>query len=278
LAAIALGLVAALLWGVSDFLGGVQSRRLPALLVAGAGQASSLVVLALVALLIGSSPPGFAELAPALGAGAAAAIGLGAFYRALAIGTLSIVAPITATGVVIPILVGVLGGDSLIVLQAIGIGAAATGVVLAARAGGAGPPSVARESLLLALLAAGCLGVLFTCVHAAVSAGVLWSLLGLRAVSVCLLAILIVAARTKLEVSRADVPGLLAIGASETGATAAYSMASSRGMLSIVAMLAALYPVTTVVLARFVLGERLQGLQRMGVVLALGGVVAMAAK
>src|SRR5215207_2708594 len=106
-----LALASSLSWGLSDFLGGFQSRRHPLLSVLVLSQGLALVVLA-VAIAAGA-PTGHdaAATAWAVGSGMLGLLGLTAFYRALAIGTMSIVAPLSATGAVIPVLVGLASGE-----------------------------------------------------------------------------------------------------------------------------------------------------------------------
>src|SRR5437763_16017516 len=143
-------------WGVSDFLGGLQSRRLPLLRVMLITQLGGLVGMGVLLAARWVPPPAFHRLVPAIGGGAAGLIGLAAFYRGLAIGTMSIVAPISATGVAVPVIVGIAGGERPAALQVAGIAAAVVGVVLASREHGPGiePPTDSRASIALALVAA----------------------------------------------------------------------------------------------------------------------------
>ena len=101
--AFAISLASGLSWGVSDFLGGLQSRRIPVLAVLAVSQSAGLVFAFALVPVVGADPLSFGDLLIAAGAGAAAIGGLGAFYRAMAIGTMSIVAPIAALGVVVPV-------------------------------------------------------------------------------------------------------------------------------------------------------------------------------
>jgi uncharacterized membrane protein len=123
--AVLLGLGSATLWGVSDFIGGVLARRVPALYVAFVGQAASLTVLGAVVLAAGPERPSLAQLAPTALAGV---FGLAAFFHAFSIGTISIAAPIAATGVVIPVTIGQLGGDRVAPTQLAGIALVIAGV------------------------------------------------------------------------------------------------------------------------------------------------------
>src|ERR671922_484675 len=130
---IALGLGSSIAWGVSDFLGGLQSRRISALAVLLVSQPFGLVLALAVALAAGGDPLGARDAAIAAGAGAAAVLGLAAFYRAMALGTVSVVATIGALGVLVPVAAGLLQGERPAALQMVG-----------AVAGGAGGGFVAR--------------------------------------------------------------------------------------------------------------------------------------
>src|SRR5215216_4198146 len=155
-----LALASTLSWGLSDFLGGFQSRRHPLLSVLVLSQGFSLVVLAAAIAAGAPTEHDAAATAWAVGSGMLGLLGLTAFYRALAIGTMSIVAPLSATGAVIPVLVGLASGERARTLQLFGIALAMVGVVLAGREA-TGPDAQAcrtgRTAVLLALLAApGC--------------------------------------------------------------------------------------------------------------------------
>src|SRR2546423_4446213 len=119
--AIALGLASSVCWGLADFLGGLQSRRVPVVGVLLISQAAGLVGIVAIVAISGEGAPSAADMLPAALAGAGGAIALSAFYRALAIGTMSIVAPISATGAAVPVIVGVATGDRPAALQVLGI-------------------------------------------------------------------------------------------------------------------------------------------------------------
>ncbi|HSR24181.1 MAG TPA: EamA family transporter, partial [Candidatus Eisenbacteria bacterium] len=110
--ALAISLASAFSWGVSDFLGGLQSRRLPVLGVLAVSQPVGLVLIAVLIAAVGADPISADKLAIAFAAGAASLGGLGAFYAAMAMGTVSVVAPIAALGVVVPVVVGLLEGEA----------------------------------------------------------------------------------------------------------------------------------------------------------------------
>src|SRR5436190_14926948 len=131
--AVLLALSSSLCWGTADFLGGLQSRRRPLVTVLLVAQVAAV---ALGVLFVVASRDPFPDLGPAAlatGAGAAGCAALAAFYRGLAIGTMSIVAPISATGAAVPVLVGIVEGERPGPLQVAGIAVAMVGIVLAAR-------------------------------------------------------------------------------------------------------------------------------------------------
>ena len=212
-------------------------------------------------------------------AGTAGAVALGAFYRALALGTMSIVAPISASGAVVPVVVGIASGDRPSVLQAAAIPVIFAGVILASREAHEHEEraTAARTSIALALFAALAFGVYFSITDAVAEDSVLWLLILGRAAAIALLAGLLVARPPEVRPARRDLLPIAAIGALDLLATGLYALATTEGLLSIVAVVGALYPIATVLLARVVLGERLRREQQAGVALAFLGVAAVAA-
>lgn len=279
-----LALLASLLWGTADFLGGTASRRLPVLSVLGVSQLVALLGLVPVAVLAGALDEPRDYLVPGLLAGLAGLVALGAFYRALAVGTMGIVAPVAALGVVVPVAAGLVGGESPSVLQLVGIAAAVVGVVLASGPELSGKGRGGALPLVLAGVAALGFGAVFVLIAEGTASGtfgsVVMTLATMRLVSVLLLAVLLAAAvRSRdgqLRVRRADLPMLITIGAFDVGANAAFALAAQSDLISVTAVLASLYPVVTVLLARQIHGERLVGVQLPGIVLALAGVVLLA--
>jgi drug/metabolite transporter (DMT)-like permease len=276
--AVALALAASACWGVADFLGGLQSRRLSALTVVLGVETAGLVIAALLVVVAGRPVPGAAEAAWAVAGGLAGVVGLTAFYRALAVGTMSIVAPISSTGVALPVLVGLAGGDRLSPPQGLGLACAVAGVLLASREQGEGSEARAagRQAVFLALAAAVGFGTYFVASAKAAEGGVLWTLLFARAAAVPVLAVAAAASRVPLVPSGRDALRLAGIGALDLGATGLYALATTKGLLAVVAVLGALYPVATVLLARALLGERLSRVQDAGVMAALAGVALIA--
>jgi drug/metabolite transporter (DMT)-like permease len=273
----ALALAASLSWGVADFIAGLRSRRLPLLSVLLVVQTAGLASIAAVVAVRGDGPPGAEPALYAALAGLAGAVGLAGLYRGLAIGAMSVVAPITATGVVVPVGVGLATGDDLSVWQAAGVALAIGGVVLAAREPAAGGRTRITAGAGIAVVAAIAFGLLLVALDAAADADALWATLLMRATSWSIWVAAFVALRPALAVTAADVRALALVGVLDTGANALFSIASTRGLLSVVSVLAQLYPVATVLLARVLLGERIARSQQAGVVSAFAGVALITA-
>ena len=266
-------LAASWLWGTADFLAGRASRTTPALLVALVGQAAGLLALAVVLVVRADGAPDPAALAPGACAGLCGVVAVLAFYRALALGTMSVVAPIVATSAAVPVLAGVLEGERPAALQWAGVALAMAGVVLAAREPAADDDGT--RAIPLALLAAAMLGLQLVFLGDTAEADALGGVAASRAVSVTLIALAVLATVRTLPLRRA--PELASIGLLDTGANVAFAIATTGGLLALVAMLGSLFPVVTIALAYVVLGERLGGVQRAGIVLALGGVLLISA-
>ncbi len=264
----------------------MQARRLAVALVLLATQGIALVVLCATVALAGRAGPDLGSLAPAAAAGVSGVVALGAFYRALAIGTMSIVAPISASGAAVPVIVGIVSGDRPSPLQIAGIVTTLAGVVLASRERAEGPRRhVARASILLALVAAAGFGGFFVGIRASARVDVAWTLVAARAASVAML-VLVVAVRPGLlragprrgtALPARDLAVLAMVGLLDLGANGLYAIATRHGLLSEVAVASSLYPVVTVLLARLVLRERVARVQEVGIVAAIAGVAMLAA-
>lgn len=277
----ALALLSSLLWGASDFLGGLATRRLPVASVLGAAQLVALLGLAPLALVLGELDAERGYLWPGVVAGTVGAAALAAFYLALSTGTMGVVAPVAALGVVVPVVVGLLQGESPSLLQVAGMAVAVVGVVLASGpelSGGAG-----LRPLLLAAAAAVGFGVVLVLVAQGSEEGgsVVMVLLTMRLTVVLgLTALLVGLARGRgweLGLRRKDLPLVLAIGLGDVAANGSYAVASQSALVSVTSVLASLYPVVTALLAAQFLRERLTPVQVAGVAASLGGVVLIAA-
>jgi drug/metabolite transporter (DMT)-like permease len=277
--AVALGLAASLSWGASDFLGGLKTRTLELVAVLIVSQGVALLILAVATAVRGEGPPSAESLAYAAAAGVGGVVGLGFFYRGLAVGTMSVVAPIAGLGAALPVAVGVASGDRPSALQSAGVVLALTGVVLASRE----QTDVTKEGsgvapgVGLAVLAALGFGAFLLFMDSAGDGDVLWALLVARIASVALLTAAVIATRPSLPDPRAHLPALVVVGVLDMAANAFYALAAGQGLLSVAAVLSSLYPAGTIVLARLVLKERMRRSQGVGVALVLLAVGAIAA-
>ena len=275
---ILLALAASLSWGVADFGAGVGSRRLSVPLVIVASQTAGLVFVMLVLAIFRPSVPSVGQLAWGGLAGAVGVVGLLAFYRALAIGAMGIVGPISATGVVVPLTYGLARGERPSTLQLIGVGLAVVGVIAASiekvvETHG----SRIGAGVGFALLAALGFGASISALSKAAAGGALWAPLPMRLVGISLILGVVYFLRPSTEGLRTSWRLLVGIGVCDTGANMLFGLASTRALLSVASVLASLYPVVLVALARVLLHERIAKHQLGGVVLALTGVALISA-
>jgi drug/metabolite transporter (DMT)-like permease len=282
---IPLGLGSGLCWGTADFFGGVQSRRLPALSVAVWSQAAGALALALaVALAVQGARPTWPGFAWGLAAGAGSGFALLLFYRGLAEGAMSVVAPVAACGAVVPVVVAPLRGELPTAVAGLGIVAAVAGVVLVSRSPQPPRPTAPDNRgrvLAMALGAALGFGLFFVFVDAGTAtagAAPLWVVAGARTSSLLVLVgIALTVGRSQARWPGRRILPVALVGIADTTANLLFALAATSGNLAVVGVLGSLYPVATVVLARWLLRERLSGGQNAGVVLALTGVGLLAA-
>jgi len=278
LLAIALALGSSACYGVSNFLGPQLSKRHTLVVVLLTSQLAALAACLLYVLADRSAPLSGASTAVAALAGVGNAGGLIGFYRAAELGPLSVAAPIGALGAIVPALWGLLGGEALTALEAIGLVMAIGGAALAARVTPSEEVVYAnpRASVLWAIGAAVSFGVFLTALPEVSDESRSWSLLDARIALVLVLLAYAVPRLTRFRLGRESallaVPGLLLV-----AGTLLYTLAADRGQLSIVSVLGSLFPVFTVGLGVILLGERLSVLQSAGVAAALTGIVLIAA-
>lgn len=277
--AVALALAGSVALGATDFFGGLKSRQLGALVVLVASQVAGLVLLGLAVAIFGFSPLAWELVVYAALSGVAVVIGVSAFWVAMTMGAMGVVAPIAATSGLVPVVIGLSGGESLSTIQAVGIAFVVLGVVLASYepdpVAGAGERVAAGVGL--ALVAALGFGFFLVAIDAATEHGSeLSATFIVRATSagvLVLAALLAVILGKRLRLPRSQVLPVSAIGALEITGIFLFAAASTRGLLAVVGAIEALFPITTILLARFVLDERLRISQRLGSVAALAGVV-----
>jgi len=270
-----LALASALVYGTADFCGGLAARRAPAQAVVAASQALGLVLLLALLPWLGGDAS-VTDFAWAAAAGVAGMVGLVLFYRALADGVMSVVAPVTALcAAAVPVLVSLALGDRLGLSAALGIALALVAVVLVSAEEGLSSLRRIRPAGLGAPLAAGVgFGLFFALLDQTRPASGLTPLVATRGAAVVLILLVSLAGRRPLRIPRPTVPVVLLAGALDITANALYLLATQRpGPLAVLGVLASLYPVSTVVLAQLVLRERLVRTQAVGLGAAVAAVV-----
>lgn len=276
--AVLLSLLSALSYGVSDFLGGLFSKRSGPWQTAVVGQTSSTVCTVAVALFIAGDPVGSDWVWGVVG-GAGSGVGAAFLYRGLAGGRMSVVAPLSAVVcALLPVAVGLVTGDRPSALALAGIVVAFPAIALVSRVveEDAAAQAAHRGGVVDGVVAGLGFGVLFVALGQVRDDAGLWPLAvaqGAAAVVVVLLAVALREAwvpRDRLA-WRAVVMGPL--GAT---ATTAFLLATREGLLSVVSVISSLYPATTVLLATLVLKERIQAWQGVGLALAASAVTLVA--
>lgn len=280
LLSIVLALGSAVSWGLGDFLGGFTSRRVPLLWVLLFTQVVGLVVALPIAVV--HSRPAFdaPTVLAAMIASLAGLVGIAGLYRAIALGVGSIAAPISATGAALPVAFGLLRGEPTTTVQELGMACALVGVIVASRTGEeqAHLGQAAKAGIGFAVLAAVGFGVFFVMIHQASANDVFWAVSIQRATGSVAMAIVLLMVRPPFKITPRDAPWLFLVGTLDQTANTLYGLASTVGLLSLSAVLASLYPLVTVILARFVLNERISGVQKSGVALAITGVALVAGR
>ncbi len=276
--AVILALAASLAYGISDFLGGRTSRSVALLPVLVVSQATALVLLSMIVMIHGEGPPDGAFLLYAALAGLSEAVGVAALYRGLAVGVMSVVAPVGATAPVVPVVVGIVLGEFPTQIQGAGIVLAVAGIAITSWRRPSGEVATAgglASSILFGLLSALGFGGFFAFIDAASEGGVLWALLVALLTAVMVFVAAMLLRRAPLAVRSVELPVIASIGVLIVGADSMYAIASTQGLLSVVAVLSSLYPLATVALARIYLHERIKRLQQIGIAACLSGVVAI---
>jgi drug/metabolite transporter (DMT)-like permease len=277
-----LAIASAVFYGAADFTGGLATRRSGTIPVVLLSQASGLVLLALIQPLLPHASPTLPDLLWGAGAGLTGGIGVALLYRALAIGTMAVVAPTTAIcAVTIPVAISVLLGERPVPLALAGIVVGIVSIVLVSHQRPVAPaagfksesPRRLPPGVGTALASGVAIGLFFLTLARTGSEAGMWPLIVARLVSVTLFTTIALAGRHSLRVP-ARVAALAIIGGViDMLANALYMLAAREGPLSMVVTLSSLYPASTVLLARVLLGERLDRWQVIGVGSALTAVV-----
>jgi uncharacterized membrane protein len=278
---IVLGLGAALIYGAADFIGGMVSRRAAVLCVVFLSQVVGSSLLAVAFPFVDSGAFDAGALWWGVAAGVAGSAGVTALYHGLSVGRMSVVAPITAVVAAgAPVVVGLALGERPGRLALAGVGLALPAVALVAGSssdgGGAerGEPSV--TGVPQAVGAGASFGAFFILLDRAGDGSGLWPLLGARVSSLAVLGLLVAVTSTSLRPGRDVGAGIVGAGVLDVAANLLYLFAVRRGLLSLVAVLTSMYPASTVVLARVVLGERMTAMRLGGLAIAVVGVALIA--
>lgn len=265
-----LAFLSSLAWGTGDFFGGKLSRTRSAVAVTLGMQGFGFLFVVLWAFVAQEW-----EFGPFLWGGVAAGviglIGLSAFYSALAAGTMGVVSPIASLGVIVPLSYGLLRGEQPTSLQWMGILTALIGVMAAS-----GPElsgGVSPRPLLLAALAAAMFGIALGFMAAGAQSNPTMTIVAMRSTQLSIGIAMFAKWRSFGGLTRDDIPVLAFIGLCDVSANVLYAVAAGIGPVSIVAVLGSLPPIATAALSAALLKERLQGIQYIGVALAMLGVV-----
>ena len=273
-----LALFSSALFGAGDFLGGMASRRTHVFVVVAASHVVGLTLILAVAPFMADTVT-LRDLGIGAAAGLSGVVGIGCLYHCLGRGPMAAVAPVTAvTNAAVPALWGICFGERLGVLQVGGVLLGLAAIVLVSRTPGSGTDRTPITAGLLgeALLAGAGFGGFFILMDMTVEATTPWPLVSARVVSAGL-ALALLARIGRSPVPRRDEAGVAIVGAGVLDMTANLAMvvAVHNGLLSLVAVLSSLYPASTVLLARYVLHERMARIQVVGLAVALGAIAAI---
>jgi drug/metabolite transporter (DMT)-like permease len=280
LTGVALALLAAIGFGVDDFIGGIASRQVAAIRVVLVSYPIAMVLLGVLAAVIGGPVSAGAVMWGALG-GISQACGVWWLYAALGAGPISVVSPLTAVlTAAVPVAIGVVIGDRPGVVATVGVALAMVAVVLISRRvtnDGVTPHRFTTAVALLTIGSGVAFGLNFVLIHQAPAESRLWPLLFAR-MSATMLVIVVAAASRNLRVPSGKPLRLaLTLPVLDAGANVAMLLALHASLLSLTGVLISLYPAATVVLAMVVLHERVTRWQALGMILAAVSVSMIAA-
>lgn len=265
------GLASAASFGIGDFSGGMATRRASGLAVAAGSQLTGCVLMLLLIAAVHPAAPGPGAIALGLAAGLAGATGIASLYRALATGSMGLVAAVSGAGtVVVPLLASLLLlGGGIRPLQLGGVGCVIAAVLASS---GAARSEASRHAIGLALFAALAFGLWYVLLDRAASAEGLWALTSSR-ISGTALMLVLAGVRRGPRPGRRALPLVVASGAFDVAGNALFVVARGGLPVGLAAALSGVYPLVTMLLARSVLGERLPRLGLAGVALAVAGIV-----
>ena len=266
---LALAVGAAVAYGIADYAGGRATRDAPAESVTFIGQSTSLILLLIVVPLTGAPLPSINDWVWSGLGGLGGAIALLAFYRAMSRGAMTVIAPVSAVvGLSIPVFIGLLQGERPAIIAYPGILIAVVAVALVGDVLDRHNLPTSWGTIGLAGLAGAGFGLIFVCLAQTSTDSGMWPLVGQRLVSVPTVALVALVLKHRTNLQGNVLRLALLSGFLDTTANGLYLIAVRNGMLSLVAVITALYPVSTVVLALRFDHERLHRSQAAGLVLA----------
>lgn len=278
LTAVFYGLAAAASWGAGDFSGGVATKRSHVYLVVLLSHIVGIAGLLLLILLFGEPFPTWRDLLIGALGGICGALGVLALYTGLAQGRMGVVAPLTAViTAIVPVLFGLFLEGLPQLHQLAGFAAALFAVWLISSDNGKGPAGLRWGDLRLPAAAGLGFGLFFIFIDQVSDNAILWPLVGARAASILMMSILVLISRRRERPSEIQLGWIALAGIFDAGGNAFFALATSLGRLDVATILSSLYPATTVLLARFILDERLTRRQGAGVATALLAVILIAA-
>ncbi len=275
LSAIFFGLASALCWGAGDFNGGFATKRNNVYSVVIVSQIVGIALLVSTALLLSEQFPASKDMFIGGTAGICGGLGLLALYRGLARGNMSIVAPVTAVvTAIIPVIFGMFIEGIPHILQLAGFGLAIIAVWFISQSDG--ETRVLWRDLSLPSAAGVGFGLFFILIDRVSDGAVLWPLVAARITSITMMFLFVTVTRHGEIPTAPQLPVIALAGIFDTGGNAFFALAAQAGRLDIAAVLSSLYPAGTIILARFILKERLGRQQWLGVIAALAAVVLIA--
>jgi drug/metabolite transporter (DMT)-like permease len=274
--AIVYAVLSAVVFGGADFIGGLATRRAPAVTVVVTSHLAGLAVVGAAAPLWGGAGADASDLLWGAAAGAAGSSGLVIFYHALATTRFTIVAPSAALlGAVVPVAFGLAIGERPEALAWLGVALALPAILLISRmrVDASTPPGIARRALLLGSIAGALFGLFGILISRTADTSGLWPLLGARVASVPTIAVLALVRRRPL-IAEGRVLGIAVVAGATDMLANMFLLAGLHepGLVSMVILISSLYPGFTVLLARLVLEERIGRAQAAGLVMAAAGI------
>ena len=271
---IVLAFACAVVYGVADYCGGRATRSAPSVAISLLGQVTSLAFALVVVLAVGTPFPVWREIGWGAMAGVASSMALAAFYHAMSHGSMTVVAPITAvTSAVLPVGFGLVRGDRPAVIAYVGMALALVAIALVSGAVGVRHIETQRSTIVFAIIGGIGFAWIFIALGETTSASGIWPLVSARVVSVTLTGAIVLATRTVVRGVGSVWRLAVFAGLLDMSANFLYLLAVRRGLLSIVVVVVALYPVSTVVLAFRLDRERVSRSQAVGMAMALGALV-----